>query len=422
MLVATSVLVLSPKPTVPLNHLSVKLLDSSSDATTTTTTLPSAPDDTVDINPNNVTAPADFPTQVENYYNAVFTVAASAGTASASASLATPSAFDSQVASMTPDELSDLYQASTPYIDYGTAVTTIQQAAATSTVTAATFHVSSRQVGARRSTRQSARDAVTDVSVQSPTVIPTTEPTTGSWAGDVSGLGLEYLATCPTGAPTSNDPYGEYDQFAIGEGIAAALAIFNILGAGNPLFDLPIVGPAIQTGFAVADAVVAVILAALQIAHDVLTWEQGVAGDCLAVDIQLLSNDEDNNAYQDFELLTGVAATTNEIDTNIVTLTNQESAEQTKVITLSIEEALSAPLSSIPQADMELPATDGGYLDATPGVQEVVVNAISALSNEGQLSSNTATRDLGLAEQAQTSGEFKLAFTYYQMAYQAAGQ
>ncbi len=389
----------------------------STSTTTTTTTVPSGGSTPPPV-------PSNFTTQLDNYYGALYNVVTSVpGASSASSDLASPSSFSSQVADMTPTELSDYYSAASQYENFSGQMPTLQQISsdAANAATALRVHMKVRptRVARRSSPAVVTHQAGSEVVAQSLTVIPPTEPTTGSWAGDVSGLSLTYQATCPAGAPTNNDPYGNYDIFALNEGLAAALAVFNVLGAGNPLFDLPLVGPGIQLGFAIAAAVAAAVVLALQIAHDTLAWVQGVATDCQSLDIQQLTLDEDNNAFQAYQLLTGVAATANEVDTNIANLTNQQAREQANLTTLQIEEALSAPTGSVPEAQMELPAPEG-LLTSTPGVEEVVVNTVTAMSNAGQLTSGNATRYLGLAEQAQSAGEYKLAFSYYQLAYQAA--
>lgn len=412
-------MVSSPR-TASTTSTSTSTTTSTSTSTTTTTTVPAG------SSPSSV--PADFTDQLDGYYDALYDIVTSVPGASSGASqISDPSDFSSQVADLTPDELSDLYSVTSQYDNYSAQTPTLQQISdeASDTATALGVHVTGRSAEVTRKAALTtpravvSHDAGGEVVAQSLTVIPPTEPTSGSWAGDVSGLSLTYQATCPSGAPTNNDPYGEYDIFAIDEALDAAYAVYNVLSAGMPEYDIPIVGPISQTAFAVASAIAAAVALALQIAYDTLNWEQTVSGDCQNLDIQQMTLDEDNNAFQTYQLLTGVAATTNEVDTNVSNLTNQEATELANLTTLQIEEALSAPTDSAPQARMELPGP-AGLLNTTPGVEEVVSNAVTQMSNEGQLSSSSAERDLGLAEQAQSAGEYKLAYSYYQLAYQAA--
>jgi hypothetical protein len=72
-----------------------------------------------------------------------------------------------------------------------------------------------------------------------------------------------------------------------------------------------------------------------------------------------------------------------------------------------------------PAAAFEIPASAGGYLDATPiGVKQIVTNALTAMLANGQPVASTAHRDLALATDALTAKQYKKAFHYYQMAYQ----
>jgi hypothetical protein len=409
---------LSPARTSP--PLTVRLLDDSGDDTTTTTTT------TVPGGLATTPAPTDYTDQLSAYYGALYSVVNAVPGTTASSQVSDPSDFATQVAGLTPDELNDLYSASSEYVDYSGQLSTIQTIGQETTESAQALHAHVSRVTTVHTTKSSAsrlhvvrHDASGEVVAQDLTVIPDAEPTNGSWAGDVSGLSMDYVASCPNSATTNNDPYGVYDLFAVDEGLDAAYAIYNVLSAGMPEYDIPIVGPISHDAFAAAAAVAAAVALILQVVYDTLNWFQTVSGDCQNHDIQELTLDQDNNAYQTYELLTGVAGATNEIDTNVSNLTNQEAAELAKLTTLQIEEALASPISSVPEAIMELPGPSG-LLNTTPGVQEIVANAITQLTAEGQLSSSAATRDLGLAEQAESAGEDKLAFSYYQMAYQAA--
>jgi hypothetical protein len=179
-------------------------------------------------------------------------------------------------------------------------------------------------------------------------------------------------------------------------------------------------------GFFVAAAVLAVVGIALQVTEDTLSYFQTIAGDCQEAQMQQVGIDTDNNTFQTYTLLSDVAGTVNEIDQGVDNLTNQDTSEFQQQLTLDIEQSLTAPPGTTPMSSFELPVsyegiTLGGYMNSTPvGVNEVVANTIQDIQTTGQTMNPQAIRDQSLAEQAMASGQFKLAFDYFRLAYQAA--
>ena len=86
-----------------------------------------------------------------------------------------------------------------------------------------------------------------------------------------------------------------------------------------------------------------------------------------------------------------------------------------------IEQALTAPATSPPNAAYELPASLGGNLDSTPiGVQEVVTKALSVATQAGLPVNPAAPQDLSAANAALAAGNDAGAYADYAAAYREA--
>ena len=251
--------------------------------------------------------------------------------------------------------------------------------------------------------------------------MPATLPDTGPYVDDTSN---SYTSSCPAGAP----PINSSDTYDVGDLFALQIALDVIQGAYNVTSPGGGTDGALPIGLAIAAGVIAAVGLALQIASDTLNYFQTVASDCQEAQMQQVGIDTDNTAYQTYTLLTAVAGTANETDQEVANLTNQDTAEFEQQLTADIEAALTAPAGTTPIAVFELPTsfeglTLGGYLNAEPvGVAEVVSTAISNMQTVGSPMSPNATRDQTLATQALAAGQFKLAFDYFRLAYQAAAQ
>jgi hypothetical protein len=242
---------------------------------------------------------------------------------------------------------------------------------------------------------------------QNLTVVPDVMPQTGSFGGGV--MGTAYIANCPSYWSTSIDPYSDDSIYALQLVIDIAGAVYNAASSFDDAFPVS----------AIADALT---LVAQEVQNDGLYLKGDFEG-CQANNTQEAGLDIDNSTYQTYELLASVAGTANEADTNLAALINQNAADYEFQLQEVIEQALTQPASSAPMASLELPATAGGYLDSTPvGVAEVVTTELANLDGAGQVSNPTAQRDFGLAGQAYSAGQYKSAFRYYRLAYQAASE
>jgi len=134
----------------------------------------------------------------------------------------------------------------------------------------------------------------------------------------------------------------------------------------------------------------------------------------------------DNTTVNTFNMLTAIEATLSNVESSVDTIgANLGVLQQTLVdqLTLALEQALTAPVTSVPNIAFELPASVGGNLDSIPvGVQQVVTQAISSLQSAGNPVNSAAVRDLAMANDALASGQYAAAYADYHSAYlQAVG-
>lgn len=408
----------------------ISLIDGGSTTTTMTTTTTSSDDSTPatasTTPPPPTPAPADYGTQLDDMYAQLYAVATALPGEPAAAGEATPAAFDAQVASANASNLGYVnQQLSESTVEHLTA--TVAAAVPVENEVASALDV--RRTHATTRTRYTsdaghpheaiAHFTATLVEPQALTTIPESLPNSDPYVDDTMN---SYTSKCPSGAPPINsaDVYDEGVLFAIQIGIDVVGGAYNIVspGAGTD--------GGTAAGLAIAAGIIAGAGLALQIAEDTLSYFQTNANDCQGAQIQQVGVDTDNNAYQTYTLLTAVAGTANETDQEVANLTNQDTAEFDQQLTADIEATLTQPVGTTPVAVFELPVsfeglTFNGYLNSSPvGVAEVVATAISNMQTTGQNLSPSAIRDQTLANQALAAGEFKLAFDYFRLAYQAA--
>jgi hypothetical protein len=366
-------------------------------------------------------APSNYAAQLESFYSNAYGAATVLPNATANPNLTTPSQLHTAISDLSATDLGYLNE-------YLNSANLMSMTGAVNQATPVEIHLAhvlsvhfSHRLNSSVSTANASKVVARVLRAHNTvlgnlTNIPLVMPTNDPYAGDVSGN--QYTSSCPSGSPGPN--YGETAIFGVQIGSEVAAAAYNGLSPGAGFT----VGP--EIGLYIASVVVAAIILILNIVGDTLSYLQNISNDCQGAQMQQIGINTDNNTYQTFQLLSSVAATANEIDQNVAKLTDQSTSQFQQQLKLSIEQALAAPVSTVPLAQMELPVMYngvlmGGYLDSQPvGVSQVVSDTIAAMQATGQPLSSQATRDLGLAEQAQSAGQFKLAFNYYRLAYQAA--
>src|SRR3954447_19653985 len=108
------------------------------------------------------------------------------------------------------------------------------------------------------------------------------------------------------------------------------------------------------------------------------------------------------------------------LDTRTQTIVNQLNVAQATIdqdLRHHIELALAGG-NSAAIVSYELPASLGGYIDATPiGVQVIVTSALTSMQAAKQSVSPSAAKNLVLANNLLASGQYKQAFAMYQSTY-----
>jgi hypothetical protein len=140
----------------------------------------------------------------------------------------------------------------------------------------------------------------------------------------------------------------------------------------------------------------------------------------LGEDVQILAQGENRILHNAATLSAAIDAGFGKVDTNNAGLQNSVNTAQAALDAALRQHIEAALTSGRPDVDFELPASAGGYLDATPiGVQQIVTDALAALRANGQPVDVAAPRYLTLANNALTAQHYKAAYHYYQLAYQA---
>lgn len=174
--------------------------------------------------------------------------------------------------------------------------------------------------------------------------------------------------------------------------------------------------------------VIELLQMAAQIARDTLVWQQAIMNDCNA----------SNQAAEIGVVYDNVNSTIGLVDSRTTAIDNEEQLlyalvqERTTLILNKIsvlqasmnlelkvtieEDLLQGSAGAI--ADLELPSSAGGYLDALPiGVQQVVTNALAAVERSGVPFNPAAPRDLAAADAALAAREYKVAFGLFGQTY-----
>ncbi|HVC70018.1 MAG TPA: hypothetical protein VNC61_07100 [Acidimicrobiales bacterium] len=153
------------------------------------------------------------------------------------------------------------------------------------------------------------------------------------------------------------------------------------------------------------------------------TSQQVVAGvsgiqSTLSVDLSQIIHEIDVDAQGLTTLITaGNQQILNALQTNFA-MTQQEFQSNLQI---EIEQGLQGWAPVVPEVQLMLPSSMGGYLDSTPvGVQEVVTTDIASLQKLGVAVKALAITELAAANAALAAGKYTVAWTDYAIAYQLA--
>jgi hypothetical protein len=234
-------------------------------------------------------------------------------------------------------------------------------------------------------------------------------------------------ANCPSPAPGGD--YGEDVIYAA----QVAIDVFTQTDAAVPQ-QLTIGAEVLGEGSTItipdpAWIIVAALLGAAQILHDTYAYDQAKANDCNAGDQQGVVTDiYDNVAYLTTLVDSRTTALENEaeliyalVDTQTTQILNQLAAVQASInlqIKVVIEQDLLEPAGSGSVVEVQIPASQGGYLNAVPiGVQAIVTGALAQMTEADQAVNPAAPQDLDAANADLAAGQYRAAYTLYAQAY-----
>ncbi len=233
-------------------------------------------------------------------------------------------------------------------------------------------------------------------------------------------------ANCPSPAPGGD--YGEDGIYAA----QVAIDVFTQTDAAVPQ-QLTIGAEVLGEGttFTIPDPawiIVAALLGAAQITHDTLAYDQAKFNDCNLGDEEGQITDIYNNvAYLTALVDSRTTALENEgeliyalVDSQTTQILNQLAAVQASInlqIKVVIEQdLLESGTGSV--VEVQIPASQGGYLNAVPiGVQAIVTNALSQMTEANQAVNPAAPEDLAAANAALAANQYRQAYSLYSQAY-----
>lgn len=373
--------------------------------------------------PSGPPAPASFAGDLTRIYDEATSVPPPPGSPTSPAM--SSDAFHQTVASLTTDQLNLIYASNpTAWPQVISAVDAYAQSVAPIAAQAAAT------TGGPKPSAAPARPA--EAGSPAPPVLFTPTPCPLLAAAGVGGAYQEiYSLNVAKGAvETSADLL---ETFAVGDGGDALLAAIAAVGPTMPIAVATILGFLLtEEGLSLVAAVLHSVADALEIPIDVVEfllhrsidscqYDNGVAVvpviDANAVATQNNVNVSYRTSQQNFRLDQAINKLLDDRTAGIITQLNTAQASLDQALRHSIEEALAGG-NTTSIVSYELPASLGGYLDATPiGVQAIVTSTLSMMQTAKQPISPQASKNLTLANQALAAGQYKQAFVYYQTAY-----
>lgn len=408
----------------------------------TSSTSTSSGSSTVSSPPSLPPAPPAFPGQVDDLYTQVYGiqqtlqskgtpglppvtsssasgVTSSGGSATSTANpvpnqLPTTSQFATMVAQLTPQQLAQLYSATQQdqgWSNLPNDYQTIQAAA--SQYPASSQASTSSAVSGQVAHSLSATFPPTPPTGQFPSPPAPYQPTSPIAPANIP-------STCPPPPPGPDGGAAAIltAQIATSVTLTVATSLSGNLGVIIDGVPAEFPDPAGLIAEALADA--------SQVVLDTLSFLEAANADCGTIQTVGLAANIDNTTVNIYDLSTELQATVANIDNSVNTISGQVSTVQQTLdqeITLAVEQALTAPETSIPNIALELPASLGGNLDSTPvGVASVVTSAVSQLKAAGAPVNAAAAVDLATAQADLAGGNYAQAYAMFHQAYLQAVQ
>lgn len=400
--------------------------------TTTTTTLPPAP--------------AGYAQSWTGLYDDIYaTVQASGITTDEPAGtplLPSPTDFAQMVGQLTPAELAELYQGTNALSGWSSLPSTYQSLTATAQAQPITgVPVVSNPVPASTSTTttttpsttagaaERAHAATAGASASSSGSFPPTEPT-GSFPAPPAAyqpsapIALTQVFACP--APAPGDEWGETTIYSA---TVAAQVLDDLEPTLEDTLDLEVSPPPVAIDVKVPNPVLVVLAAAAGAAHvvaDTFQFLHDYWANCLAENLGLVLANIDTTTVNTYDLLTLMESTLDNVESSVDTVSQQVSVVQQtedEQLTLNIQQALTAPATSAPNAAYEEPASVGGNLNSTPiGVQELVTQDLLEAQSAGIEVNPAANQDLASGNVALSNEQYKTAYADFHAAYLEVAQ
>lgn len=258
---------------------------------------------------------------------------------------------------------------------------------------------------------------------------PPTEPTGSFPAAPApyqpsAPVALTQIYACP--APAPGDEWGETTIFSA---TVAAQVLDDLEPTLEDTLDLEVSPPPVAIDVKVPNPILVVLAAAAGAAHvvaDTFQFLHDYWANCLAENLGLVMANIDNTTVNTYDLLTLMESTLDNVESSVDTVSAQVSVVQQtedEQLTLNIQQALTAPATSAPNAAYEEPASVGGNLDSTPiGVQELVTQDLLEAQSAGIAVNPAANQDLASGNVALSNDQYKAAYADFHAAYLEVAQ
>ena len=361
--------------------------------------------------------------------------------------LPSPTDFAQMIDQLTPAELAQLYQGTNAISGWSSLPSTYQSLTAVAQSqpitgvpvvsnpvplsTSTTTTPPSTAAGAETSSPDAAHSAHTTIAdaATSSGSVPPPEPT-GSFPAPPAPyqpsepVALTQVYACP--APAPGDEWGETTIFSA---TVAAQVLDDLEPTLEDTLDLEVSPPPVAIDVKVPNPILVVLAAAAGAAHvvaDTFQFLHDYWANCLAENLGLVMANIDSTTVNTYDLLTLMESTLDNVESSVDTVSAQVSVVQQtedEQLTLNIQQALTAPATSAPNAAYEEPASVGGNLDSTPiGVQELVTRDLLEAQSAGITVNPAANQDLASGNVALSNDQYKTAYADFHAAYLEVAQ
>jgi len=219
---------------------------------------------------------------------------------------------------------------------------------------------------------------------------------------------------CPP--PPPGGSFGNLPIFQAKIGAIAVKAVFKLIP--KFFFAVESIQSPVSLAFAALSEVVDLVEVALGYLKDRYQY-------CEGENQYVFMFSAENTALGVWELMRRSEETLANVNDGVIIVSDQLKAAQAasdEVLAADIHQALTAPLDATPNVAYQLPASEGGLLDAEPiGVQSIVTRSLESAQRAGLPVNGAAPVLLAQADDALAQGRFADAYRLYQRAYQELG-